>query len=310
MHWMMLLAALLIGLLAMTTENSGESEWSEIVPEGAEPEKIAGGFQFLEGPTWTSRDTLVFSDIPADTLYEYSNAGRPVSFRRPSGHSNGNALDAEGRLVTCHHGTRCITRTEKDGSVVVLADSYQGKRLNSPNDITGKSNGDLYFSDPPYGIDPDPGELGFNGVYRYSASDGSLTLVANDFDRPNGLAFSPDEKRLYIGDSRRKHIRAFEAREDGTLGEGPVFAEIDTSRPGSPDGMRVDWRGNLYCAGSGGVQIYAPSGKHLGWIPFPEVPSNLAWGDADGKTLYVTARTGLYRIRLNIGGKKIPSVSP
>ena len=275
--------------------------WTEIMPATAKLEKIAGGFQFIEGPVWMPSGTLVFSDIPADSLLEWKGNGVPSVFRKPSHNSNGNTLDREGRLITCEHGSRKVTRTEKDGTITVLAERYGGKLLNSPNDVVVRSNGDIYFTDPPYGIKKEQEEVGFNGVYRIGAT-GALTVLVKDFDRPNGLAFSPDEKRLYVADTAGKHIRVFDVQADGTLANGRVFAEVTGDRPGVPDGMRVDVRGNVYCTGSGGVQVFAPSGKRLGTIEVPEVAANCAWGDKDNKTLYITASTGLYRVRLKIAG--------
>jgi gluconolactonase len=266
----------------------------------------------VEGPTWTSWGTLVFSDTNADTIYQLKDE-KIEAFRKPAMKPNGNTMDPQGRLVTCHHEGRCVTRTEADGSVRVLVDHYGGKRLNSPNDITVKSNGDIYFSDPAYGITPELEEYGFRGVFRLRTT-GELDVLARDFTKPNGLVFSPDETRLYvvdseprqIGNAEVKQVFVFNVNDDGSVVNRRVFAQRDTSQPGSPDGLRVDVRGNLYCAWWGGVQIYASSGNHLGMIPFPEVPSNVAWGDEDGKTLYVTARTGLYRIRTKIGGNYKP----
>ncbi|HZO88361.1 MAG TPA: SMP-30/gluconolactonase/LRE family protein [Chthonomonadaceae bacterium] len=297
------LALLAAFMIAAATGEPAEPSWSDIMPEGAQLEKVAGGFQFVEGPIWTHRGTLIFSDIPADTLYEWKGSAPPDVFRKPSHNTNGNTLDRQGRLISCEHTSRRVTRTEPNGAVTVLADRYEGKRLNSPNDVVVKSNGDIYFTDPPYGIKPEQEELGFYGVYRLTPH-GKLTLLVRDFVRPNGLAFSPDEKRLYIDDSERQHIRVFDVRPDGTLANGRVFADMHGDKPGVPDGMRVDSRGNVYCTGSGGVQVFAPSGKRLGVIAVPEVAANCAWGDSDAKTLYITASTGLYRIHLKIAGAR------
>lgn len=278
-----------------------DAAFARVVPEGARIEKLAGGFRFTEGPIWYDGG-LLFSDIPANQIKRWTPSGDLSTFREPSGNSNGLTLDREGRLIACEHGNRRVSRTGKDGKVVTLAERYDGKRLNSPNDAVVKSDGSIYFTDPPYGIRPEQQELSFQGVYRLTP-DGKLTLLAQDFDRPNGLAFSPDEKVLYIADSSsRMHVRAFDVRPDGTLANGRVFAEMKTGEDGAPDGMKVDREGRLYCTGPGGVWVFAPDGKHLGTIKPPEVPANCAWGDADGKTLYMTARTGLYRIRLNAAG--------
>jgi gluconolactonase len=275
----------------------------EALVGGAEVEKLAGGFQFTEGPVWVPEGYLLFSDIPANRIYKWvPGAGAPRVFREPSGHSNGLTLDREGRLLACEHDRR-VSRTEHDGTVVTLVDRYEGKRLNSPNDIVVKSDGAVYFTDPPYGLpnQVEGKELDFNGVFRFDP-EGILTLLDDTFERPNGLAFSPDESVLYVDDSHRGHIRAFDVREDGSLANGHVFAVLD--RPGAegvPDGMKVDVQGNVYCAGPGGVWVFDAAGKRLGTIEPPQVPANLAWGD-DLKTLYMTARTGLYRVRTQSGG--------
>ncbi|MGH9672419.1 MAG: SMP-30/gluconolactonase/LRE family protein, partial [Bryobacteraceae bacterium] len=221
--------------------------------------------------------------------------------------SNGLTLDSAGRLVICEHGNRRVTRLETDGTVAVLADRFEGNRLNSPNDAVHKSDGSLYFTDPPYGLaklDDDPAkELAFNGLFRLDGS--GLQLLVRDQTRPNGLAFSPDESVLYLAnsDSKKRWWMRYEVRPDGTPGAGDVFFDVTGhADPGSPDGMKLDVRGNLYCTGPGGIWIFSPAGAHLGTIQFPEIPANCHWGGADARTLYVTARTGLYRVKLNIEG--------
>jgi len=291
----------------------------EILPPAAVIEKVAEGFGFTEGPVWLRDGSLLFSDIPNNTIYRWTPDGKVTIFRKPSGYdgtdappgafigSNGLTLDRQGRLVICEHGNRRVTRLEKDGKLTVLADRFEGKRLNSPNDAVFKSDGSLYFTDPPYGLvkqDDDPAkELPFSGIYRLAG--GKLQLLSKDLTRPNGLAFSPDEKYLYVAnsDARRKIWMRFEVRPDGTLGASKVFYDVTSeSAPGLPDGLKVDRKGNVYATGPGGVWIFSPEGKHLGTIQPPEVPANCAWGDKDGRTLYMTARTGLYRIRLSIEG--------
>lgn len=294
----------LTGLLfARAAGEDAESSWADIMPEGAKVEKIADGFKFVEGPIWTREGTLVFSDIPADTLYVYKGSGKPEIFLKPSNNANGHTLDKQGRIIGCEHGSRTVTRLSRRLRRRVLADKYEGKRLNSPNDAVVKSNGDIYFTDPPYGLkdEKEGKELDFNGVYRL-APDGKLTLLVKDMQRPNGIALSPDEKRLYVADSKEGIIRVFDVEADGTVSKGRLFADAKGEKPGVPDGMRVDTKGNVYCTASGGVQVFAPSGKRLGTIETPEVAANCAWGDADGKTLYITASTGLYRIQLKIPG--------
>jgi gluconolactonase len=269
--------------------------------EPGDPETLATGFQFTEGPLWLPQGLLIFSDIPADRIYSWTPQDGAQAWRQPSGNSNGLTLDTQGRLLACEHGNRRVSRTEADGSVVSLADRYQGKRLNSPNDIVVRHDGVVYFTDPPYGIQPEQREQPVNGVYAWRP-DGMLLLVADDFVRPNGLAFSPDQSILYIDDSGRRHVRAFDVRPDGTLANSRLLADMDHPQPGSPDGMKVDEQGHLYVAGATGVWVFEPDGTRLGVVVFPERPANLAWGDEDRKTLYVTARTSLYRVRTTVAG--------
>ena len=277
-------------------------EFSKLVPADAVIEKVAGGFQFTEGPVWQKGGALLFTDIPADIIFKWKPNSKADIFRKPSGNANGLTLDREGRLIACEHGNRRVSREEKDGKITVLASHYEGKRLNSPNDVVLKSDGSIYFTDPPYGVQPKDRELDFQGVYRISQS-GTLTLLTDDFDRPNGLALSPDEKILYIADSSaRSHIRAFDVKSDGTLANGRVFAELKTGEPGGPDGLKVDIKGNVWSTGPAGVWVFDKTGKHLGTIKPPELPANCAFGDKDGRTLYMTARTGLYRIRTKVKG--------
>jgi sugar lactone lactonase YvrE len=287
----------------MSTEPNVKTTFEAIVGDAA-VEKVAGGFEFTEGPVWVPDGYLLFSDIPASTIYRWTPGSVSAEvFRAPSGRSNGLTLDREGRLLACEHDRR-LSRTEGDGSVVTLAERYEGKRLNSPNDVVVRSDDSIYFTDPPYGLprQEEGRELDFNGVYRL-APDGALTLLDDSFDRPNGLAFSPDERVLYVDDSRRGHIRAFDVQADGMLSNGRVFAELrEPGEQGVPDGMKVDVRGNVFCTGPGGIWVLDAAGEPLGVIRVPEVPANLAWGDDDLKTLYITARTGLYRLRVRTGG--------
>ena len=263
-----------------------------IVPDGATIEKLANGFAFTEGPIWFEAGYLIFSDIPNNKMHKWTPDGKVVLFRHPSGYdlndapagafigSNGMTRDQQGRLIVCEHGNARVTRTEKEGSVTVLADKYEGKRLNSPNDIVQKSNGDFYFTDPPYGLvkqDEDPKkELDFNGVFRIS--NGKLTLLYKEIARPNGLAFSPDEKYMYLNNSEtdRKICLRFEVRDNGSLANEKVFFDMThDSSDGVPDGMKVDQKGNVYSTGPSGIWIFTPEGKHLGTIKPPEVPANL-----------------------------------
>ena len=269
--------------------------------EAGDPEKLAGDFQFTEGPIWQADGALLFSDIPANRIYRWTPDGGAQVWREPTGNANGLTLDRQARLIACEHSGRRVSRTEADGTVTSIASHFQGKRLNSPNDVVVKSDGVVYFTDPPYGIQPEESEQPCNGVYRI-LPDGSLELLLDDFDRPNGLAFSPDESILYIAGSPRRPVRAFNVWPDGTLTRSRVFAEMDHPQPGSPDGMKVDEQGNLYVTGATGVWVFEPGGKLLGVITTPERPANCAWGDADRKSLYITARTSLYRIRVKVAG--------
>jgi len=267
-------------------------------------QKLAGDFKFTEGPVWVAKEGhLLFSDIPANRIYRWSPKEGLSVWREPTGNTNGNTLDRQGRLISCEHSNRRVTRTEADGRITVLADSFGGKRLNSPNDVVVKSDGTIWFTDPPYGIKPEQIEQPHNYVFRLDP-DGKLTPVADDFDRPNGLCFSPDESLLYIADSSaRHHVRVFRVTPDNTLAEGRLFATIE---PGAPDGMRVDIAGRLYSTAGDGVHVYAPSGELLGKILVPERPANCAFGDVDKRTLYITARTSLYAIRLAATGAQRP----
>jgi sugar lactone lactonase YvrE len=270
-------------------------------------ERIAGGFGFTEGPVWRGED-LLFSDIPRSRTVRYRpqpEGGEITTFRHPTGNANGLTLDHQGRVLACEHSGRRVSRVDASGRAETVVDNYQGKRLNSPNDVVVRSDGSIFFTDPPYGLPnlSEGKETPFNGVYRVDPS-GTLHLLADDFDRPNGLAFSPDERTLYVDDSARYHIRAFDVAADGSLSRGRVWAELkpkDGER-GVPDGMKVDSEGNVYCTGPAGIWVYDPNGRFLGRILGPEIPANLAWGDADWRTLYVTAQTSLYRIRLAIPG--------
>jgi sugar lactone lactonase YvrE len=287
----------------------------EIVPANARLEELGVGYRPAEGPVWiASGGYLLFSDIRGDTMYQWTPKEGMTTFRHPSGKSNGNALDKQGRLVTCEHFNRRISRTEPDGSIVTLASHYNGKRLNSPNDIIVKSDGSIYFTDPPYGliIERQKGweelqELGYYGVFRLSPDGKTLTLLIDDFTRPNGLTFSPDESLLYINDTERMHIRVFDVTKSGTITQGRIFAEVrGDAEKGRPDGLKVDRAGNVYCTGGGGIWVFNPAGRHLGTISVPKKTTNFAWGDSDWRTLYITCFEGVYRMRVNVPGIPIP----
>ncbi|UCC69748.1 MAG: SMP-30/gluconolactonase/LRE family protein [Armatimonadota bacterium] len=260
---------------------------------------IADGFQFAEGPTWVENGQfLLFSDIPADTIFRWS-ADRGVEiWRRPSRHANGNTVDREGRVVTCEHRSRSLTRTENDGAVTTLASTYHGRKLNSPNDVVVKRDGSIWFTDPPYGIKSEQAEQPANYVFRLDPGAPEPVPVADDFSRPNGLCFSPDEHFLYIADSDHEthHLRRFEVRPDGYLDGGDVFATIN---PGIPDGIRTDRTGRLYSAAGDGVHVFSPDGELLGKFRTPQTASNCAFGGQAHSTLFITAVSSLWAVDLN-----------
>ncbi len=283
-----------------------------IIPPAALETLWTGG-RWTEGPAWFGDSrTLLFSDIPNDRMLQWAEGLGVREFRVPANYSNGNTRDREGRLITCEHGRRCISRTETDGRITVLADRHQGRRLNSPNDVVVKSDGTIWFTDPSYGITSDyegnraESEIGACHVYRLDPTDGALTAVAEDFVRPNGLAFSPDEKTLYVADSSvthdpagNHHIRAFDVIEGRRLAKGRVFTEIS---PGFPDGFRCDTQGNVWCSSGDGVQVFAPDGTRLGKILVPEHVSNLCFGGPKKNRLFITATTSLYSLYVNANG--------
>jgi gluconolactonase len=291
-----------------------------IVAPGAAIEKVASGFQFTEGPVWHPDGYLLFSDPNANTIYRLTDDGDLSVYRTKSGYtgsdiaaygqpgSNGLALDPQGRLTIDEHGNRRVTRLEKNGTLTVLADTFEGKRLNSPNDLVYRSDGALYFTDPPFGLpkffDDPRKELPFSGVFLLK--DGKLTLLTKELTGPNGLAFSPDEKFFYVDnwDEKRKVVMRYPVHPDGTVGEGSVFYDMkDAPESEALDGLKVDTAGNLFVSGPGGLWILSAEGKHLGTIKAPELPANFAFGGDDRKTLYMTARTGVYRVRLQTPGK-------
>ncbi len=305
----------------------------KIIPKGAMLEKVATGFEWVEGPVW-SKGSLYFATIHKNAIAEWTPGKGVSTLLHPSGYkgaapfhgpepgSNGMTLDSRGRLTVAGHAQRDVYRLESmspNAQITILADSYKGKRLNSPNDLVYKSDGSLYFTDPPYGLetqsDNDPKkQLKVNGVYRLahaltqkpgSAPDhAALELLSSDFTRPNGIAFSPDEKYLYVNNSEpKKFWMRYRVKADGTLADGKVICDATSdTRPGSPDGMKVDVDGNIYSAGPGGVWILSPEGKHLATIVMPEKTANVAWGGPENKTLYIAASTSVYRIHLNIKG--------
>ncbi len=292
-----------------------------LVPPDARIEKLAGGFEFAEGPVWRpDTQSLWFSDVKGNVVRQWSasagasvliaNAGTdrpygpPGSFIGP----NGEVADNGGAVLICQHGMRRIVRVTKDLRMATLIDRFEGKRFNSPNDLVYKYDGSLYFTDPPYGLiqqDQDPQkELPFNGVFRLA--NGKLQAVIKDLTRPNGIAISPDQKVLYVAnsDAERKVWMRYELNDDGTVSNGRVFFDVTSEKEdGLPDGMKLDSLNNIYASGPGGTWVFSPEGKHLGTIKVPETPANCNWGD-DGKSLYITARTGLYRVKMAVSGER------
>jgi gluconolactonase len=246
--------------------------------------------------------------MPGDHLRRWSARDGVTTFRKPSNKSNGLAYDRDGRLLTCEHASSQVARTEADGRIVPVATHHQGKQLNSPNDIVCGPDGGVYFTDPPYGRAeyygvPREQELAFQGVFRVGSDPRQPVLLVDDFDRPNGLCFSLDGRRLFVNDTARRHIRVFDVRPDGTLAGGKVWAETTGEGPGAPDGMKIDAAGHLYCCGPGGIHVFDPDAVCLGVIRVPEYAANFAWGDADLRSLYITASTSVYRIRTQVPGR-------
>lgn len=295
-----------------------------LIPKDARIEVLAGGFKWTEGPVWVKAGGhVLFTDIPNNRVMRWSAKEGLSEFLKPSGYTgtaaftgyepgaNGLAVDKAGALVLCQHGDRRIARLEKDGKFTTLADKYDGKRLNSPNDLVYHPNGDLYFTDPPYGlpknVDDPAKELPFQGVYRLKPT-GELTLLTKEMSRPNGVAFSPDHKTLYVANSdpAKSIWMAFPVKGDGTLGEGKLFSDstpmAQAKKPGLPDGLKVDAKGNLFATGPGGVFVFAPDGKHLGTLATGVPTSNCAFGD-DGSTLYITANDKLVRVKTTTKGQ-------
>lgn len=281
-------------------------------------EKLHTGLRWAEGPVWfADLRCLIFSDIPNDRLLRWDEeTGQVAVFRARSHFSNGNTRDRQGRLVTCEHETRRVTRTEWDGSITVIADRFEGKRLNAPNDVVVRSDDTVWFTDPVYGISAEyeggkaESEIGSCNVYRFDPRDGSLRVVADDFSRPNGLAFSPDQRTLYIADSgfwpdptKPHHIRKFSVGDGGRLNGGEVVCEVS---PGIPDGFRIDADGNIWTSSGSGVQCFTAGGDLIGRIPVPEKVANVAFGGARRNRLFICGHTSLYSIFVNTSGAQRP----
>jgi gluconolactonase len=299
-----------------------DARFDQLLPKDSKIVKLAEGFKWTEGPVWVPEQKCVlFSDIPNNVVNKYTPGQGVQPFLKPAGYtgakerggepgSNGLVLDPQGRLTLCEHGDRRVTRVEKDGKKTVLADKFEGKRFNSPNDLIFKSNGDLYFTDPPYGLvknwDDPARELDFCGVYRLT-KEGKLTLLTKEMTRPNGIAFSSDEKTLFVANSdpQKAVWMAFEVKDDGTLGKSRVFCDATSwvgKKPGLPDGMKIDVRGNLFATGPGGVWVFTPDGTHLGNID-PGVPTaNCCFGGEDGSVLYLAANNWLCSVQTSTKG--------
>jgi len=282
-----------------------EKEFKRIVAPDARLERLATGMSFTEGPVWLARDggCLIFSDIPADELKRWSASAGLATFRKPSHHANGNTVDRLGRLISCEHSGRRVSLLGTDGVWRTLVDRHDGRKFNSPNDAAVRADGTIWFTDPPYGLPQgEAKEQEGHFVFRFEPKTGNATIVARDFDMPNGLCFSPSGKKLYVADSGKpKHIRVFDVQKDGTLAGGTVLCSIDQ---GVPDGIRCDAKGRIFSSAGDGVQVFAPDGKLIGRILVPESAANLCFGGKDGRTLFITARKSLYSIRLLTKGAK------
>jgi gluconolactonase len=288
-----------------------DPRFRSVVGDAVELEQVGTGFMFTEGPLWhPSEKFLLFTDMPGNIIRRWSESGGVKPFRDPSNMTNGLTYDRQGRLLACEHATSRVTRTEPDGTISVLATHYDGKELNSPNDIVVDRNGAIYFTDPTfgrmeyYGLPREP-ELAFRGVYRIDPGDGSLKLLVDDFDQPNGLCFSLDEKRLFVNDTMRGHVRVFDIANDGTLTGGDVFAKTVGDGAGAPDGMKIDSAGNLFSCGPGGIHVFDPKGVSLGVILIPEPTANFTWGGEDYMTLFITASSSLYRTKVKMPGRPV-----
>ena len=284
--------------------------FKDILDPAQELEQLETGFDFVEGPIWHPiKSSLIFSDIMGNSIYSWTEKEGITTLRRNSYMANGNAYDKKGRVITCEHATSRITRTDfaNGTNLEPLATHYNEKQLNSPNDVVVGSNGLIYFTDPTsgrsegYGVPREP-ELEFTGVYRLNPENRELILLIDDFEKPNGLCFSCDEKKLFINDSDRFHIRVFDLKSDGKLSNGAVWAKTETEGIGVPDGMKIDQEGNIYCCGPGGIHLFSKDSESLGVIKMPEQTANLCFGDDDMRSIYITASSSLYRIRVNIPG--------
>jgi gluconolactonase len=295
--------------------------FDRLVPPGARVEKVADGFTFTEGPLWRPSGALWFSDVVGNVVRQWSPDGKVVELMRPGGYDgnhlpaggfvgpNGMTAAPNGEVLLCQHGNRRIARIGCDMRVTTLVDNFEGKKLNAPNDLVFRSDGTLFFTDPPYGLplqDDDPSkELPFNGVFKLK--DGKLDAIITNLTRPNGIAFSPDEKTLYVSnsDEKKRIWMRYDVAADGSVSGGRVLFDASGHKEGGvPDGMKIDVNGNIWATGPSAVLVISPEGRHLGTITPPEDPANCAWGD-DGRTLYITAETGLYRVKTSVMGQKL-----
>ena len=299
-HSLLLSMAVLSGLSAASIQREDATESARIFAADAMVKQLADNLRFSEGPVWMggAEGFLVFSDIPADRLMRWDEKGGVSIFRTPSSQTNGNTLDLQGRLVSAEHWGRRVSITLRDGTVMPLVEDHQGRKFNSPNDVVVRSDGTLWFTDPDYGLRGRPKEQTGNHVYRFDPLTDEVTVVADDFDRPNGLCFSPDEKLLYIADSGRpKHIRVFPVGDGKLEGEGRVFVKLDV---GGPDGIRCDVDGRIWSSSGDGVQVFSPDGSRIARVLLPKGGANLAFGGPDGKTLFVTARNFLFSVETGV----------
>ena len=284
-----------------------DDRFTSIVDQTVSLNVVGSNFDFIEGPIWNHIDNhLIFSDMPGNKMRKWTSENGIEIFREPSNMANGNAYDNQGRLVTCEHATSQVTRTEKDGTISILASKYDNKELNSPNDIIVSSNNTIYFTDPSfgrmeyYGVPREP-ELDYRGVYRIDPYV-TLTLLADDFDQPNGLCLSMDESKLFVNDTMRNHIRVFDITSNGSLINGNVWATLNGTEDGVADGMKIDNNQNLYSCGPGGIHVFNSDSTLLGIIKTPEHVANFIWGEKDLKTLFITASTSLYSIPVKTPG--------
>ena len=277
------------------------------IVEAGEPQRLATGFEFTEGPLWVPEGYWLFVDIRTSRIYKLVPGGEPEVVRENSDQSNGMTHDMQGRILVCEMESRQLNRWESDGSFTAMATHWDGKRLNRPNDVIVASNGDIYFTDPGLRMEPPEKEQSINGIYRIG-TDGDLQPVITDFESPNGIALSPDEGTLYVANSRPDMlICAYDRLADGTVTNGRVFADLKLEGPeGVPDGMKVDTEGRVFSTGPGGCWVFSPTGEHLGTIVLPEVPANCGFGGDDYRTLFFTARTSVYSVRVTTPGVRPP----